>query len=434
MRHPGKPDILTTVQRVPVLGEPHVLSMILAGGEGKRLFPLTAERAKPAVPFGGRYRIIDIVLSNFVNSGLTRIKVLTQYKSASLEEHIARAWRLAAMTDDYIEPMPAQQRTGGSWYKGSADAVFQCKHVIDDDNPDIVAIFGGDHVYKMDVRQMIDTHVALDADVTIAAIPVPKAEAWDFGVLEVDAEGRVQAFHEKVKDPPEMPGKPGMCLASMGNYIFNKQALVEEIARDALIPDDETKHDFGRDVLPYMVKTGRAVFCYDFAENRVPGEGERERGYWRDVGTVDAYWEAQMDLVAVQPQFNFYNARWPIRTGISHDPPAKFVHREEAGRTGAATDSLVSNGCIISGGRIHRSVLSPRVRVHSYAELEECVVFEGVNIGRHVKLKRCVVDKDVALPPNLQVGIDPIADRARGFVVTERGITVVPKGARIATP
>ncbi len=405
--------------------------MILAGGEGKRLFPLTAERAKPAVPFGGRYRIIDIVLSNFVNSGLTRIKVLTQYKSASLEEHIARAWRLAAMTDDYIEPMPAQQRTGGSWYKGSADAVFQCKHVIDDDNPDIVAIFGGDHVYKMDVRQMIDTHVALDADVTIAAIPVPKAEAFDFGVLEVDAEGRVMAFHEKVKDPPEMPGKPGFCLASMGNYIFNRQALVDEIARDAKIPDDETKHDFGRDVLPYMVASGRGVFCYDFAENRVPGEGERERGYWRDVGTVEAYWEAQMDLVAVQPQFNFYNNRWPIRTGISHDPPAKFVHREEAGRTGVATDSLVSNGCIISGGRIHRSVLSPRVRVNSYSEIEECVVFEGVHVGRHVKLKKCVVDKDVTLPANLKVGFDRAADLARGFVVTEGGITVVPKGARI---
>jgi glucose-1-phosphate adenylyltransferase len=418
------------VQRVPVLGEPHVLSMILAGGEGRRLLPLTADRAKPAVPFGGRYRIIDIVLSNFVNSGLTRIKVLTQYKSASLEEHIARAWRLSAITDDWIEAMPAQQRTGATWYKGSADAVWQCKHVIDDDNPDIVAIFGGDHVYKMDVRQMIDTHIALDADVTIAAIPVTKAEAREFGVLEVDTEGRVLAFHEKVEDPPEMPGRPGMCLASMGNYIFNRQALVEEITRDAQASDHESKHDFGRDILPTMVRQGRAVFVYDFFDNRVPGEGERERGYWRDVGTVEAYWEAQMDLVAVQPHFNFYNRRWPIRTGMSHDPPAKFVFREE-GRIGTATDSLVSNGCIISGGRIHRSVLAPRVRVNSFSELEECVIFEGVQVGRHAKLKRCIVDKDVEVPSGLSVGFDRAADLARGFVVTEKGVTVIPKGARI---
>ena len=420
------------MQRVPVLGEPRVLSMILAGGEGRRLLPLTAERAKPAVPFGGRYRIIDIVLSNFVNSGLTRIKVLTQYKSASLEEHIARAWRLSAVTDDFIEAMPAQQRTGGSWYKGSADAVFQCKHVIDDDAPDIVAIFGGDHVYKMDVSQMIDTHIALDSDVTIAAIPVTKEEAKDFGVVEVDAEGRVVAFHEKVKDPPEIPGKPGKCLASMGNYIFNRQALNEEIARDAALPEEQTKHDFGRDILPAMVKSGRAVFVYDFFDNRVPGEGERERGYWRDVGTVDAYWEAQMDLVNVQPHFNFYNHRWPIRTGISHDPPAKFVFRDEVGgRTGVATDSLVANGCIISGGRIHRSVLSPRCRVNSFSDLEECVLFEGVTIGRHTKLKKCIVDKDVEVPQGLQVGIDKAADVARGFMVTDTGVTVVPKGFRI---
>ena len=419
------------MQRVPVLGEPRVLSMILAGGEGRRLLPLTAERAKPAVPFGGRYRIIDIVLSNFVNSGLTRIKVLTQYKSASLEEHIARAWRLSAITDDFIEAMPAQQRTGGSWYKGSADAVFQCKHVIDDDAPDIVAIFGGDHVYKMDVSQMIDTHIALDADVTIAAIPVTKLEARDFGVLEVDSEGRVLAFHEKVVDPPEIPGKPGKCLASMGNYIFNRQALVEEIAHDSQLGEEQSKHDFGRDILPHMVKAGRAVFVYDFFENRVPGEGERERGYWRDVGTVAAYWEAQMDLVDVQPHFNFYNLRWPIRTGISHDPPAKFVFRDEAGgRTGVATDSLVANGCIISGGRIHRSVLSPRCRVNSFCELDECVLFEGVNVGRHSKLKRCIVDKDVEVPQNLQVGFDRAADAARGFGVGEAGITVIPKGFR----
>ncbi|MFI5302464.1 MAG: glucose-1-phosphate adenylyltransferase [Polyangiales bacterium] len=411
-------------------GEPNVLSMILAGGEGRRLHPLTADRAKPAVPFGGRYRIIDIVLSNFVNSGLTRIKVLTQYKSASLEEHIARSWKLSQVTDDWIEPMPAQQRTGGSWYKGSADAVFQCRNVIDDASPDLVAIFGGDHVYKMDVRQMIDFHLALDADVTIAAIPVTKAEAKDFGVLEVDAEGRVVAFHEKVADPPEIPGKPGKCLASLGNYVFNRQSLVEEIARDAAMSDEESKHDFGRDILPAMVKTGRQVFCYDFFDNRVPGEGERERGYWRDVGTLDAYWEAQMDLVSVQPYFNFYNRRWPIRTGMSHDPPAKFVFREEGGRVGTATDSLVANGCIISGGQIHRSVLSPQVRVNSFSEINESILFEAVNVGRHAKLKKCIVDKGADVPPGVSIGFDKEADKARGFVVSEKGVTVIPKGWR----
>jgi glucose-1-phosphate adenylyltransferase len=286
----------------------------------------------------------------------------------------------------------------------------------------------------MDVSQMIDTHVALDADVTIAAIPVTKQEARDFGVLEVDAEGRVLAFHEKVADPPEIPGKPGRCLASMGNYIFNRHALVEEVVRDAELADDVTKHDFGRDILPYMVKNGRAVFVYDFFDNRVPGEGERERGYWRDVGTTEAYWEAQMDLVEVQPHFNFYNTRWPIRTGISHDPPAKFVFRDEAGgRTGVATDSLVANGCIISGGRIHRSVLSPRCRVNSFSELDECVLFEGVNVGRHAKLRRCIVDKDVEVPQSLTVGFDRNADVARGFSVSENGITVIPKGFRINT-
>jgi glucose-1-phosphate adenylyltransferase len=384
------------------------------------------------VPFGGRYRIIDIVLSNFVNSGLTRIKVLTQYKSASLEEHIARSWKLSQVTDDWIEPMPAQQRTGGSWYKGSADAVFQCRNVIDDASPDLVAIFGGDHVYKMDVRQMIDFHLALDADVTIAAIPVTKAEAKDFGVLEVDAEGRVVAFHEKVADPPEIPGKPGKCLASLGNYVFNRQSLVEEIARDADLSDEASKHDFGRDILPAMVKTGRQVFCYDFFDNRVPGEGERERGYWRDVGTIDAYWEAQMDLVSVQPYFNFYNRRWPIRTGMSHDPPAKFVFREEGGRVGTATDSLVANGCIISGGQIHRSVLSPQVRVNSFSEINESVLFEAVNVGRHAKLKRCIVDKGADVPPGVSIGFDKVADLARGFAVSEKGVTVIPKGWRAA--
>jgi len=345
-----------------------VLVMVLAGGEGRRLFPLTLDRAKPAVPFAGRYRIIDIVLSNFVNSGLSRIKVLTQYKSASLEEHIARDWRLAPILDQYIEAIPAQQRTGKTWYRGSADAVWQCQHVIDDEQPDLVCIFGGDHVYKMDVRQMLLFHKDVRADASVAAIPIPREMARDFGVLEVADGGRIVAFHEKVDDPPAMPGDASRCLASMGNYVFQPDVLLRELREDENIED--SRHDFGHDVLPRMVKKGAAVFAYDFATNVVPGEDEHNRGYWRDIGTIDAYWAAQMDLIEIHPQFNLYNFRWPIRTGATHDPPAKFVFRDEAqARVGIATDSLVSHGCIISGGRIHRSVLGVGCRVNSFSEV-----------------------------------------------------------------
>lgn len=413
----------------PIFDPSQVLVMILAGGEGKRLYPLTLDRAKPAVPFAGRYRIIDIVLSNFVNSGLTRIKVLTQYKSASLEEHIARVWRLSPMLDQFIEAIPAQQRTGLSWFKGSADAVYQCQHVITDERPDLVAIFGGDHVYKMDVRQMINAHVHRNAAATVAAIPVPKKEASDFGVLEIDQAGRIVAFHEKVKNPPTMPGSNDMCLASMGNYVFRKEDLIRELDRDAAV--ESSKHDFGHDILPRMVADGQDVYVYDFATNLVPGEDERARGYWRDVGTIEAYWEAQMDLIAIHPLFNLYNDRWPIRTGVTHDPPAKFVFRDEAhARVGIATDSLVSHGCIISGGRIHRSVLSVGCRVNSFAEIEESVLYERVRVGRHAKLRRCIIDKDVEVPPGVEVGFDLEADRKR-FFVTENGLVVIPKRAKL---
>lgn len=408
-----------------------ILVMILAGGEGRRLGPLTTDRAKPAVPFGGRYRIIDIVLSNFVNSGLTRIKVLTQYKSASLEEHIARAWRLSPMLDSYIETIPAQQRTGMSWYKGSADAVFQCMHVIQDEDPNHVCIFGGDHVYKMEVRQMLLEHLHKEADITVAGIPVPKAEASAFGVIEVDAEGRILAFHEKVADPPEIPGKPGMCLASMGNYIFRTSRLTDVITRDAAV--EASAHDFGRDIVPRMVAEGLRCFVYDYRENRVPGEdpeGETA-GYWRDIGTVDAYFEAQMDLVSVKPSFNLYNNRWPIRTGFSHDPPAKFVFRDEANaRVGVATESLVSHGCIISGGRINRSVLGPRCRINSFSSVDECVLFENVHIGRHARVRRAIIDKDVEIPAGTEIGYDLEADKKRWFV-SEGGIVVIPKRAKL---
>jgi glucose-1-phosphate adenylyltransferase len=407
-----------------------VLVMVLAGGEGKRLFPLTLDRAKPAVPFGGRYRIIDIVLSNFVNSGLTKIKVLTQYKSASLEEHIARSWRLSPVLDQFIEAIPAQQRTGKSWFRGSADAVYQCQHVITDEKPGLLAIFGGDHVYKMDVRQMLAWHVDRKCDATIAVIPVPKHEARDFGVIEADETGRIVGFHEKVQDPPSMPGNPDMCLASMGNYIFNTDAVMAELNSDAGF--EESKHDFGHDILPRMVKNGQPVYAYDFKTNRVPGEDEHHgTGYWRDVGTVEAYWEAQMDLIEIHPHFNLYNDRWPIRTGITHAPPAKFVFRDEVhARVGIATDSLVSHGCIISGGRIHRSVVSNGCRINSFSEVEESVLFENVRIGRHARLRRCIVDKDVEIPQGAEIGFNHDLDRKR-FHVTEGGIVVIPKRAKI---
>ena len=406
-----------------------VLVMVLAGGEGKRLYPLTLDRAKPAVPFGGRYRIIDIVLSNFVNSGLARIKVLTQYKSASLEEHIARNWRLAPVLDQFIEAIPPQQRKGKTWYRGSADAVWQCQHVMNDENPELVCIFGGDHIYKMDVRQMLAFHQDAHADATVAAIPVPRSEAREFGVLEIAPDGRIVAFHEKVDNPPSMPGNEGMCLASMGNYVFKPDVLLRELDEDDRLED--SLHDFGHDILPRMVEKGATVYAYDFATNTVPGEDEHNRGYWRDVGTVEAYWEAQMDLIEIRPQFNLYNFRWPIRTGATHDPPAKFVFRDEAqARVGIATDSMVTHGCIISGGRIHRSVLGVGCRVNSFSEVEESILFERVRVGRHAKIRRAIIDKDVEIPSGTVIGFDREADKAR-FFVTDNGLVVIPKRAKL---
>lgn len=406
---------------------PNVLAMVLAGGEGKRLSPLTLERAKPAVPFGGRYRIIDVVLSNLVNSNITKIKVLTQYKSASLEEHIARAWRLSPILDGFIETIPAQQRTGLSWFKGSADAVWQCFHAIEDSQPDYVAIFGGDHIYKMDVRLMLDRHFDTDAELTVAGIPVPVAEAYGFGVLQVDAEGRVIDFVEKSRTPPEIPGRPGWVLASMGNYIFDKSTLVAELLADAE-GKLGTQHDFGRNILPDMVGQ-RALYAYDFMRNEIPGMDERERGYWRDVGTISQYYLANMDLVQVVPVFSLYNPRWPVHTWMRSLPPAKFVFNEEGTsanrRIGFATDSLISEGCIISGGHVDRSVLGPRVRVNSYAQVEASILHEGVDIGRHCNIRRAIIDKHVRVPAGTQVGFDLEADRRR-FQVSD-GIVVIPK-------
>ncbi len=407
---------------------PKLLAIVLAGGEGRRLWPLTADRAKPAVPIAGRYRLIDFVLSNFVNSGLLKIKVLTQYKSDSLNTHIARGWRLPAMLDLYVEAVPAQQRTGQSWFRGSADAAYQSLNVITDENPDLVAIFGGDHVYKMDVRQMVDAHLEAQAAATVAVIPVPVEEASQFGILEIDASGRVIAFDEKPAKAKEMPGRPGWALASMGNYIFDSQILIEELTKDA---EGESQHDFGRNILPEMVGRGMAVYAYDFSQNIVPGADEAQRGYWRDVGTIRAYWAAHMDLIGVIPSLDLYNRRWPIRSWTQPLPPAKFVFADPgndgmAARMGIATDSLVSEGCIVSGGRIDRCVLSPRVRIHSFSHVEESVVLDGVDIGRHARVRRAIIDKGVVVPPHAEVGYDPEAD-ARRFTVQD-GIVVVPKG------
>lgn len=406
--------------------QPNVLAIVLAGGEGTRLWPLTAHRAKPAVPFGGSVRIIDFVLSNFVNSGIHRIKVLTQYKSDSLINHIARGWRLSDMLDHYVEPVPAQQRLGKQWYKGSADAMYQSFHVVSDENPDFVCVFGGDHIYKMDVRQMLGFHMSKGADVTVAAVPVPADQAHAFGIIEVDDNWRIVGFREKPKDPKEIPGRPGWVLASMGNYLFNPSTLKDALHADA--QDTESKHDFGHNILPMVYKAAGA-FAYDFLQNDVPGMEEDERGYWKDVGTLESFWSANMDLVSIKPVLNLYNRRWPIHSKQRSLPPTKFVFADED-RMGVATDSLVSPGCIISGGRINRTILFPQVRINSFSQVEESVLMDDVNVGRYCRLRRVIVDKHVDIPPRTDIGFDVEHDKQRGLHVCSEGFVVVPKGHR----
>jgi glucose-1-phosphate adenylyltransferase len=404
------------------------MAMVLAGGAGTRLEPLTRERAKPAVPFAGRYRIIDFCLSNFVNSGIYRLKVLTQYKSDSLNNHLSRAWRMTAFLGHYCETVPAQMRTGGDWYRGSADAIYQNLNLITDEAPDHVFVFGADHVYMMDVRQMFDFHLRHQADCTVAVLPVPIEEGNQFGILDVDEKGRVKNFVEKPKTPPPMPGDASRCLASMGNYVFRTDALVHEVVQDA--KNDASAHDFGKSILSTMHERAR-VYAYDFLSNVVPGQGHRERGYWRDVGTIDAYFQCNMDLVEVEPVFNLYNNEWPIHTANSTLPPAKFVFNDsDKKRIGRATDSLVSEGCIVSGGWVHKSVLSSRVRVNSWAEVQESILMEGVEIGRHAVVRRAIIDKNVTIPPGTKIGLDLEEDRKR-FTITDSGIVVIPKGARV---
>ncbi|MBO0701627.1 MAG: glucose-1-phosphate adenylyltransferase [Candidatus Dormibacteraeota bacterium] len=404
--------------------ESHQLGMVLAGGEGKRLMPLTADRAKPAVPFGGTYRLIDFTLSNLVNAGVYHIAVLTQYKSHSLDRHIAQGWSLSPTLGNYVTPVPAQMRVGPRWFLGSADAVFQNLNLIGDDKPDHIFLFGADHIYRMDPRQMLDFHKETGAGLTLAGIRVPIAEAPAFGIIDTERGGHVKSFLEKPEQPPSLPDDPSVAYASMGIYIFTTSALVDAVTEDA--GNDSSKHDVGGSIVPMLVERGDA-YCYDFMENEVPGVSGREVGYWRDVGDLDTFYEASMDLVAPEPAFNLYNRDWPIFGLAPQRPPAKFVFDEE-GRRGTATDSLASPGAIVSGARVQRSILSPDVFVHSYASVEGSVLMDGVDVGRNAVVRNAIVDKNVRIEPGARIGVDPEWDRAR-FQMSRGGIIAIPKDA-----
>ncbi|HUP87491.1 MAG TPA: glucose-1-phosphate adenylyltransferase [Acidimicrobiales bacterium] len=401
-----------------------VLGIVLAGGEGKRLMPLTADRAKPAVPFGGMYRMIDFVLSNLVNGGYLKLVVLTQYKSHSLDRHIAKTWRMSTLLGNYVAPVPAQQRLGPHWYAGSADAIHQSLNLIYDECPDHVLVFGADHIYRMDPRQMVEQHIASGAGVTVAGIRQPRSQSDQFGVIEVAPDGRrITSFREKPTDVEGLADSPDEIYASMGNYVFSREVLIEAVRADAL--DDHSNHDMGGNIIPALVARGEAA-VYDFRDNVVPGGTDRDRGYWRDVGTLDSFYDAHLDLMSTHPVFNLYNREWPIFTDQPPLPPAKTVHASE-GRLGVALDSLLSPGVIVSGGTVNRSVLSPGVRVHSWARVENSVLFEGVEVGQHAVVRNAIVDKYVVIPDGAEIGVHPEADRAR-FRVSDGGVVVIGKG------
>jgi glucose-1-phosphate adenylyltransferase len=398
------------------------LGIVLAGGEGKRLMPLTADRAKPAVPFGGSYRLVDFVLSNLVNAEMRKIAVLTQYKSHSLDRHITTTWRMSTLTGNYITPVPAQQRLGPRWYTGSADAILQNFNLIHDENPNHVLVFGADHVYRMDPDQMFEAHIESGAGVTIAAIRMPRAEAHDFGVIELADDGiTIKAFHEKPSDPPAMPGHPDLCLVSMGNYIFRRDVMEEALILDS--EDLESRHDLGGNIIPMLTANGSAK-VYDFANNVVPGETERDKGYWRDVGSIDAYYDAHMDLVSIHPIFNLYNREWPLLTNPPSLPPAKFSEG------GIAQDSIVGAGSIISGGHVNRTVISHDVHVGAGAFVDGSVLMPSVKIGDKAVIRSAILDKNVVVEPGAQIGVDLDRDRAR-FTVSDAGIVIVGKGVRV---
>lgn len=401
---------------------PKVLGIVLAGGAGKRLMPLTADRAKPAVPFGGSYRLIDFVLSNLVNAGFVRLCVLTQYKSHSLDRHITTTWRMSTLLGDYITPVPAQQRLGPRWYTGSADAIYQSLNLVYDEKPDYVVVFGADNVYRMDPRQMLDHHIAAGAGVTVAGIRMPRASADQFGVIQTAEDGvRIEAFLEKPEDPPAIPGSPDESYVSMGNYVFSTETLIEALKIDA--GDDGSVHDMGGNIIPMLTEQGLAC-VYDFNSNVVPGESERDHGYWRDVGTLDAYHDAHMDLVSVHPVFNLYNRQWPILTNLPPLPPAKFVEG------GNAHESMVGAGTIVSGAHVRNSVIASDVRVAGGAYVEGCVVMPGVRIGPGAVVRNAVLDKYTVVEANAQIGVDLDGDRAH-YTVSDGGIVVIGKGITV---
>jgi len=404
-------------------GQRRYLALIMAGGKGSRLNPLTLDRAKPAVPFGGRYRIIDFVLSNMANSGIRAVYVLTQYKSQSLAEHVQRTWGARSTFGQFVTVVPAQMRTGEQWYRGTADSVFQNLHLVDEFRADAILVFGADHIYKMNIRQMTDYHHEKNAVATIACLPIPVSEAHQFGVVQIDGDGRVVGFQEKPeRDPVTIPGDPTHCLGSMGNYVFQPGPLIEELRTDA---ERSTYHDFGRDILPSMLRSGR-VFAYNFGLNRIRGvSDEIENAYWRDVGTIDAYYEANMDLKNVVPSLNLYNWDWPIMTAQFPDPPAKLVFDEDT-RRGIAVQSILSGGCIVAGGFVKDSVLGRNVFVDAGADVRESLLFDNVYVGRNARVFRAIIDKNVRIAESDHIGHDLARDALR-FTVSEGGVTVVQK-------
>jgi len=406
-----------------------VLGIILAGGKGTRLYPLTKERSKPAVPFGGKYRICDFVLSNFVNSGIYSIYVLTQFKSQSLLQHLREAWQFSnLLNSQFIIPVPAQMRKGEHWYKGTSDAIYQNIHLLELSRPEMVAVFGADHIYRMDVSQMVRYHQEKGAKGTVAALPLPVSEAAEFGTMAIDEHWRILDFKEKTSNPPEIPGRPGWTLASMGNYIFDTEILVQELRRDAANPN--SAHDFGKNMLPEMIHE-HPLYAYDFLSNVVPGELPENRGYWRDVGTIEAYYDASMDLRAVKPALNLYNYQWPLRTAEYPQGPTKFTFDEE-GRRGHALNSVVAEGCILAGGEVRNSVLGRRVFIDNGAVVEDSIVMDGCYIGAGAKIRRAIVDKNARVQAGETVGFDPAHDREK-YHVSQTGIVVV-EGHRSPIP
>lgn len=402
-----------------------VLTILLAGGKGTRLEPLTRDRAKPAVPFGGQYRIIDFTLSNCINSNLRHILILTQYKARSLERHIQRGWNfLSRPLGEYIDVLPPEQRMNDQWYRGTADALYQNIYSIEQEQPELILVLGGDHIYKMDYRTMIEAHRERQADVTVACLPVPIGECSQFGVMQVNSENRILAFEEKPEQATPMPDDPARCLASMGIYVFKAELLYDWLCADATRKD--SSHDFGKDLLPRLVETNR-LFAFPFVD-----KNRKAQAYWRDVGTLEAYYDANMDLIATDPVLNLYDRDWPIRTWLPQLPPPKFVHGEHAlgpnARRGEAIDSLVGLGSIISGSHVFRSILSPNVRINSYSWVEDSILFSGVTIGRHCQIRRTIIEKGVNIPEKTSIGYNADADREKGYILTDAGITVVPKG------